>query len=62
MTSLIHQLISFSAQRYPHAIALQINTNQLSYAQLDKEVKAVAQGFLSLGVNQGDRRANCSSA
>ncbi|ALO35922.1 hypothetical protein CMT41_15220 [Colwellia sp. MT41] len=55
MTSLIHQLISFSAQRYPHAIALQINTNQLSYAQLDKEVKAVAQGFLSLGVNQGDR-------
>lgn len=55
MTTFVHELISHSAQRSPNSIALQIKTNQLSYAQLEKEVNRVAQSYLSLAIAQGDR-------
>jgi len=55
MTSLVHELISHSAQRFPEAIALQIKNCQLNYAQLNESVFAVAQGYLSLTINEGDR-------
>lgn len=55
MTSFVHELISHSAQRSPKAIALQIKNCQLSYAQLNRSVCTVAQGYLSLAINQGDR-------
>jgi len=55
MTSLVHELISHSAQRSPDAIALQINNSQLSYAQLNESVCAVARSFLSLAISKGDR-------
>ncbi|NQY48808.1 MAG: acyl-CoA ligase (AMP-forming), exosortase A system-associated [Colwellia sp.] len=55
MTTFVHELISHSAQRSPNSIALQIKANQLSYAQLEKEVNKVAQGYLSLAISQGDR-------
>jgi len=55
MTSFVHELISHSAQRSPSAIALQINTHQLSYAQLNDKVNQLAQSYISLAVKQDDR-------
>ena len=55
MTTFVHELISHSAQRSPDSIALQIKSDQLSYAQLNEKVTRVAQAYVSLAIIQGDR-------
>ena len=55
MTTFVHELISHRAQCTPEAIALQIKDNLLSYTLLNEKISTVAQGYLSLAINQGDR-------
>ncbi|WP_019027139.1 acyl-CoA ligase (AMP-forming), exosortase A system-associated [Colwellia piezophila] len=55
MISFVHELISHSAQRSADKIALQIQSSQISYSQLNNLINVVAQGFLSQGITQGDR-------
>ncbi len=55
MTTFVHELISHSVQRSPEAIALQVKNIRLSYAQLNKKIIKVAQGYASLAITRGDR-------
>jgi acyl-CoA ligase (AMP-forming) (exosortase A-associated) len=55
MATLVHELISDTAQHSPKTIAVQIKDSQLSYAQLNDKVNQVAQCYLSLAIARGDR-------
>lgn len=55
MTSLVHELLSHSAQRSPNAIALQIKETQLNYLQLNEAIIHVAKSYKKLGLLQGER-------
>lgn len=55
MTTFVHELISNNALKTPAAIALQIKTDEISYAQLNNKITEVAQAFSALAVNTGDR-------
>jgi len=55
MTTFVHELISHSSKRSPQAIALQIKESRFSYNQLNEKVMTVAQAYLSLAINHGDR-------
>jgi acyl-CoA ligase (AMP-forming) (exosortase A-associated) len=57
MPDLIHQLIAHSAQSSPAAPALLFGDQSFSYAQLQSQVEAVANGLLSVGVGAGERVA-----
>ncbi len=55
--TLLHHLIDCSAQRDPDACALRADDLDMSYALLAQQVRACANGLLSLGVRRGDRVA-----
>ena len=57
MTGLVHELIGFSAQRFPYAIALKEGGQEINYQQLAVEVELGACFFLGLGLNRCDRVA-----
>ena len=53
----LHELISLSAWRTPHTIALTSGAAQVSYADLGAGVNEFASGLLGLGLRRGDRVA-----
>ena len=55
MITLVHELISHSAQSTPNAIALQAKSTQLNYQTLTQAIQEVACSYTNLGINQGDR-------
>ena len=57
MSDLIHQFIAHGARNDPDATALLFKDQSLSYAQLQREVEAAADGLLALGVAPGERVA-----
>jgi len=57
MPDLIHQLIARTAQSSPEALALLFRDQYFTYAQLQHQVEAVANGLLHLGVGAGERVA-----
>ncbi len=57
MASLVHQLISESAQRCPDRVALRYKGEDLTYRELDKRVAALAGGLMQRGMDRGDRVA-----
>jgi len=57
MTALMHELIDFSALRFPDAIALKEGVQNLNYQQLAVEVERGACYFLGLGLARRDRVA-----
>jgi acyl-coenzyme A synthetase/AMP-(fatty) acid ligase len=57
MPDLIHQFISHGAQSTPDAAALLFKDQFLSYAGLQREVAAAANGLLALGIASGERVA-----
>jgi len=57
MTALMHELIDFSALRFPDAIALKEGVQNLNYQQLAVEVERGACYFLGLGLAHRDRVA-----
>jgi len=57
MPDLFHHLVTESAARNPEARALRYQEQNLSYAQLNSQLEAVAQALLALGAAGGDRVA-----
>ena len=57
MPDLIHQFISQAARHTPEAAALLFKDQSLSYAGLQQEIDAAANGLLALGVARGERVA-----
>ena len=57
MASLVHQLISESARRYPDRVALRYKDDDLTYRELDKRVAALAGGLVERGLKRRDRVA-----
>ena len=55
MTYLLHQLLSTSAARYPHRIAVGFAGHVLTYAELDDASDRVAVFLRDIGVSAGDR-------
>ena len=55
MPTLVHELITLSAQKLPEAVAIQVKEFQLNYAQLSNNISEVAGAFLSMGVEKNDR-------
>ena len=54
-STLLHELISLSAQRTPQALALTHGAASLSYAELSAHVTQFASGLMSLGLARGER-------
>lgn len=57
MADLIHQLITQQAAATPTATALQFKDRSYDYRTLSREITAVAQGLLALGIGAGERVA-----
>ena len=56
-STLLHELISLSAQRTPEALALTHGATSLSYADLSQRVTQFASGLMSLGLARSERVA-----
>jgi acyl-CoA ligase (AMP-forming) (exosortase A-associated) len=56
-STLLHDLISLSAERAPQAIALTLGSESLRYDRLAGSVLALSAGFLGLGLRRGERVA-----
>lgn len=56
-STLLPELISLTAQRTPHALALTYGTTSLSYADLSLSVSQFAAGLLGVGLGRGERVA-----
>ena len=54
-TSLLHELISASAERAPSSSALTSGRDTLSYHELDNQVAGLASGLIELGIERGER-------
>ena len=54
-TTLLHQLITASAERAPDAPALTAGKTSLSYRELDDQVASIAAGLVGLGLDRGER-------
>ncbi len=54
-TSLLHELITASAERAPASPALTSGRNTLSYRELDDQVGGLASGLMALGLDRGER-------
>ncbi|MBS0354281.1 MAG: acyl-CoA ligase (AMP-forming), exosortase A system-associated [Proteobacteria bacterium] len=54
-TTLLHELISASAERAPTSPALTAGTTTLSYADLDTQVGGFSSGLAGLGLERGER-------
>ena len=54
-TTLLHQLITASAERSPDAPALTAGKTSLSYRELDEQVAGIASGLIGLGLERGER-------
>lgn len=54
-TTLLHQLITASAERAPDAPALTAGKTSLSYRELDDQVAGIASGLIGLGLDRGER-------
>ena len=54
-STLLHELISLSAQRTPQALALTHGAASLTYAALSKQVTQFASGLMGLGLARGER-------
>ena len=57
MSDLIHEFIITSARTAPQSTALLHRDESFSYAQLQTQVEAVANGLLELGIQVGERVA-----
>ena len=57
MTGLVHELIGFSALRFPDAVALKEGGQEINYQQLAAEVELGSRYFLGLGLARRDRVA-----
>lgn len=53
--TLLHELISTSAERTPLAPALTAGTSTLDYATLNQQVTQFAAGLIGLGIDRGER-------
>ena len=56
-STLLFELISCAAQRWPDAVALTAGDTGLRYAALHAQVQAVAAGLIGLGLQRGERVA-----
>lgn len=56
-STLLHELISFTASRTPQAMALTYGSTHLSYADLSADVSQFASGLMGLGLSRGERVA-----
>ncbi len=56
-SSLLHELVSFAAERDPDAPALGYGAAQRSYGELQHEVQRLAQGLVALRLARGERVA-----
>ena len=54
-TTLLHELISASAQRAPASAALTSGATTLSYQELDAQVAGFAASLIALGLDRGER-------
>ena len=54
-SSLLHELISCAAKRDPHALALTHGEANLSYGDLQHDVRRLATGLIALGLARGER-------
>ena len=54
-TSLLHELISASAERAPTSPAVTWGHGTLSYRELDDQVGGLAGGLMALGLDRGER-------
>ena len=54
-TSLLHELITASAERAPASPALTSGRDTLSYRELDDQVGGLASGLMALGLDRGER-------
>ncbi len=54
-TTLLHELISASAERAPASAALTAGAITLSYQELDTQVAGFAAGLMALGLDRGER-------
>lgn len=52
-TTLLHHLITASAERAPDAPALTAGKTSLSYRALDEQVAGIASGLIGLGLDRG---------
>jgi acyl-CoA ligase (AMP-forming) (exosortase A-associated) len=55
MPTFVHELISNTAQKRPHALALQVKDQNISYQNLVNNITSVANAYLSLKINKEDR-------
>ena len=58
--SLLHQLCEAQAARTPQAVAVEQGTQQLSYAELNRQANQLAHYLRELGVRPDDRVAICA--
>ncbi|MEM4990087.1 amino acid adenylation domain-containing protein [Collimonas sp. H4R21] len=58
--SLLHQLCEVQAARTPQAVAVEQGTQQLSYAELNRQANQLAHYLRELGVRPDDRVAICA--
>jgi acyl-CoA synthetase (AMP-forming)/AMP-acid ligase II len=62
--STLPELLRASVEKNPQSLALRFADRQWSYAEFEREVDRVANGFLRIGVQKGDRIAfvlpNCA--
>lgn len=56
-STLLPELISFSAERAPNSIAITYGSESLSYETLQSKVTGLASGLLALGLQRGERVA-----
>jgi acyl-CoA synthetase (AMP-forming)/AMP-acid ligase II len=54
-TTLLHELITASAERDPASAALTAGAATLSYQDLDAQVAGFAAGLIELGLDRGER-------
>ncbi|MBS0346446.1 MAG: acyl-CoA ligase (AMP-forming), exosortase A system-associated [Proteobacteria bacterium] len=54
-TTLLHELISASAERMPASPALTAGATTLNYADLDTQVAGFSAGLINLGLERGER-------
>ncbi len=56
-STLLHELITLTAQRTPQALALTSGTSSLTYGDLSAAVSQFAAGLMGLGLERGERVA-----
>jgi acyl-CoA synthetase (AMP-forming)/AMP-acid ligase II len=56
-TSLLHQLIEASAERFTHRPALAFGAESVDYRALHESVRAFAAGLRALGIDKSERVA-----